>query len=261
VIATVIAVILALLLVAREIQSRRRMRLLLEELDSLRSQQKDSDRLVNVGQLVSGLAQDLKSPLQGMLGSVEVLSASDGPGTHAALELKQIRDNVTRAAGIVRNLLAFTETTELDRRWDDLDEIVRRAVQQHRTGAGPGDGVGFQGTGHLQLVYVDARQIEKVVLTLLAHTMHGVQPGATGAVAVSTHRKTSPTDHMVVDIDDPRATAGDDDEDVTWSGDLDACRRVLQAHSGLLEVERLGAGGVRFHMELPITELAEKQAL
>ena len=108
-IASVIAVILGLLLVAREIQSRRRKRTLLEELDSLRSQQKDTDRLVNVGQLVSGLAQDLKSPLQGMLGNVEVLSASDGPGTHDAQELKQIRDNVTRAAGIVRNLLAFTE--------------------------------------------------------------------------------------------------------------------------------------------------------
>jgi len=231
--------------------ARRREQKLHEELELLRAHAKHSDRLVNVGQLVSGLAQDLKSPLQGMLGSAELIAASD-PADQAQ-ELAQLRDNVSRAAGIVRNLLAFTETSELNRKWDDLNEIVRRAVQQHRTG-GP-DGVAFQGTTRLQLVYVDSRQIERVLMTLLNHTGHGRKNGAAG-VGVTTRRLTTPTDHMVIDIDDPHAPAADDE--VSWTGDLDACRRVIQAHGGSLEVETQGVAGVRFHLELPITELVEK---
>ena len=250
----VLVVVLAVALAVRERAARLRAVKLEEELESLRTQAKQTDRLVNVGQLVSGLAQDLKSPLQGMLGSAELIAASD-PADQAH-ELAQLRDNVSRAAGIVRNLLAFTETSELNRKWDDLNEIVRRAVQQHRSGRVDGV-IAFQGTTRLQLVYVDSRQMEKVLLTLLSHTAHAGRHD--GAVAVTTRRVTSPADQMIIDIDDPRASQSDDD--VTWSGDLDACRRVLQAHGGSLEVETQGAGGVRFHMELPVTEHVENQAL
>jgi len=265
----VIAVLLAAILVVRELSARRREQRLQDELAGLKSQLKESDRLVNVGQLVSGLAQDLKSPLQSMLGSAEVLAATDPGDAHAAQELKQIRDDVSRAAGIVRNLLAFTETTDLDRRWDDLNAIVRRAIQTHRAGAAiegvafqthrtgtASDGPAFQGTTRLQLVYVDGRQIERVLTTLLSHTGHGTRNGAHD-ISVTTRRVNNPADHMVIDIEDPRASDADDVG--TWSGDLDACRRVLQAHGGSLEVERQGTAGVRFHLEFPITELVETQ--
>lgn len=249
----VLAVVLVVVLVVRETAARRQQQKLVDELEALRAQAEQTDRLVNVGQLVSGLAQDLKSPLQGMLGSAELIAASDP--AEQAQELAQLRVNVSRAAGIVRNLLAFTETSELNRKWDDVNEIVRRAVQQHR--AGHADDVAVHGTSRLELVYVDSRQMEKVLLTLLGHTAHSRGNG-TAEVAIATRRMTSPTDHMVIDIDDPHASSAD--EEVGWSGDLDACRRVLEAHGGTLEVEPQGAGGVRFHMELPITELVETQA-
>jgi K+-sensing histidine kinase KdpD len=254
VIPSVIAVVLALLLVARDSIARRREQRLLEELGSLRSQLKENDRLVNVGQLVSGLAQDLKSPLQGALGSAELLAA-DASGADSAQELQDIRDNVTRAVGIVRNLLAFTETTELDRRWHDLNQIVGDAVQRHRSSGVPGDSMTFHGTGRLQLIYIDGRQIEKVLTTLLDFTMRSSRRTAAGAVSVTTRRAAAPEDQMVIEIDDPAVTGADDDP--AWSGDLDACRRILQAHGGSLEVEHRGVSGLRFHLELPITELVE----
>jgi K+-sensing histidine kinase KdpD len=258
VISSVIAIILAVLLVARDYVARRRERHLLEELERLREQVKQTDRLVNVGHLVSGLAQDLKSPLQGALGSAELLAASDRSGGDSSQELKEIRDNVTRAVGIVRNLLAFTETTELDRRWHDLNQIVSEAVQRHRSSGATADGMAFQGTGRLQLIYVDGRQVEKVLTTLLDLTIRGSRRTAAGDVSVVTRRVATPEDHMVIDIDDP-AVIGTDDEPA-WSGDLDACRRILQAHGGSLEVEHRGVSGLRFHLELPITELVENPA-
>ena len=255
-IAVILAVVLAVLLIVREIAARRRERRLLDEIRTIQDQLKQSDRLVNVGQVVSGLAQDLKSPLQGMLGSAEILAASDPSDAGAAQELKQLRDNVTKAAGIVRNLLAFTETTELDRRWHDLNEIVRGAMQQHKSGVEPADHVTFQGTSRLQLVYLDGRQIEKVLTTLLNHTS-GIRNGASNVV-VTTRRINAPDDRLVINVDDPALSAADDE--ATWSGELDGCRRILEAHGGSLEVEHPGGAGLRFHLELPVTETVQKQA-
>lgn len=249
----VIVIVLAALLVYREVAARRRERRLLAEMETLRGHLNDNDRLVNVGQLVSGLAQDLKSPLQGMLGSAEVLAASDPSNAGAAVELREIRDNVTRAAGIVRNLLAFTETTSLDRRWHDVNELVRRSIPHHRPANGA-DRITFAGGARLPLAYIDGRQIEKVLATLLDRSANTGRHHS-GDVAVST-KKGATDDRLVIVIDDEAPA----DDEAAWSGDLDACRRVLHAHGGSLEVERQGAGGLRFLLELPFTEIGENQA-
>ncbi len=75
--------------------------------------------------------------------------------------------------------------------------------------------------------------------------------GAAGAiVTVATRRGTPADDRLVVELDD-RTPAWVED-DASWSADLAACRRVLEAHGGSLEVESPGSGGFRFHLELPI---------
>jgi K+-sensing histidine kinase KdpD len=248
-----IFVIMAALLVARDVFARRRERQLLAEMALLRDHAKENDRLANVGQLVSGLAQDLKSPLQGMLGSAELLAASDPADAGSAQQVQDIRDNVTRAAGIVRNLLTFTETTVLDRRWLDLNELVHGSIQRRRPDGGVEGRVGFQGAARLPLVYLDGRQLDRVITTLLARTGNGGLLRATGDVVVSTRRGGAAEDRLIIDIDDPSLPLTEDE--ASWSGDLDACRRVLEAHGGSLEVERQRAGGSRFHLELPVTAI------
>jgi K+-sensing histidine kinase KdpD len=249
---------MAALLAVREVAARRRERQLLAEMSTLREHAKENDRLANVGQLVSGLAQDLKSPLQGMLGSAELLAASEPGDADSAQDLQDIRDNVTRAVGIVRNLLAFTETHALDRRWHDLNELVRRSIQNHRPEGDTPDRITFQGPSRLPLVYIDGRQLEKVLSTLLTRTTNHGRQHTAGDVVVSTRRGSPADDRLVIDIDDPTLPLKDDE--ASWSGDLDACRRVLEAHGGSLEVERQRAGGSRFHLELPVTEIVETQA-
>ena len=248
--AALIFVVMAALLAAREVVARRRERQLLAEMATLRDHARESDRLASVGQLVSGLAQDLKSPLQGMLGSTELLSAAGDAGS--AQDLQDIRDNVTRAVGIVRNLLAFTETSTLDRRWHDLNELVRRSIQHQRPDGTAPDRITFQGPLRLPLVYIDGRQLEKVISTLLGRTTNNGRQKSSGDVVVSTRLGGKAEDRLVIDIDDPTLPLKDDE--ATWSGDLDACRRVLEAHGGSLEVEHKRPGGFRFHLELPVTE-------
>ena len=56
-----------------------------------------------------------------------------------------------------------------------------------------------------------------------------------------------------------RPIRGDDErgrrtsDEPAWSGDLAACREIVQAHGGSLEVERAADGVFRFHMQLPAT--------
>jgi K+-sensing histidine kinase KdpD len=250
-----ICVVLAILLVARDLVARRTERRLRAEMSKLKEGLKDTDRLANVGRLVSGLAQELKSPLQGVLGNAEVLAATTSGQTSAA-ELQEIRENATRAVGIVRNLLVFTEANSLNRRWQNLNDLVNTALDSRRSElTAAGVRVSLDGAQRLPLVYVDGRQLERVITTLLDRWIKGAKPkGAVAAVAISTQHR-SADERLIVSIDDPSTLL--DEDDATWSGDLDACRRVLETHGGALEIERRPAGGFACRLELPVTAAAE----
>src|SRR6185369_13777869 len=163
----VVCIVLAILLITRDVVARRRERELRAEMKQLTDGLKNTDRLASVGRLVSGLAQELKSPLQGVLGNAEMLAAT-GHSEDTAQELNEIRENATRAVGIVRNLLVFTEANSLNRRWHNLNDLVTAAVDSRRgelTAAGVR--VSLDGAPRLPLVYVDGRQMERVITTLL----------------------------------------------------------------------------------------------
>jgi len=132
-VAVLVAVALGIVLIARETSSRRALTALRAELDAARADVRGQQQLAHVGQLVSGLAQELKSPLQGVIGNAELMLASGTLGVESTSDLREIQENAARAAGLVRNLLAFTETADLTRRWQDINDIMDRAIAGIRT--------------------------------------------------------------------------------------------------------------------------------
>ena len=250
IVAFTIAATLAALLAVRELMWRRACAGMRKQIAADGIQIREQEQLAHVGQLVSGLAQELKSPLQSVIGNTELMLASAGLGAESRDELRELQENVARAAGIVRNLLAFTETSSLSRRWQDINELANRAVEGIRSELdASGVRVNFALADRLPLMYVDGRQLEKVIATLLSRPAPRSSPRReTAAVTLATRRE--PDDRLVIELDD--RTAADLDEP-TWSGDLSACRQIVQAHGGSLEVERPANGGYRFHLELPVT--------
>jgi len=246
-----VAFALAALLVTREFSWRREAAALREQLHAARVAGVERAQLASVGQLVSGLAQELKSPLQGVLGNAELLMASATPGTGSAEDLREIQQHATRAAGLVRNLLAFTETSGLTYRWQQVNDIVRRALESCRSELGAsGVSVQVEPAERLPLVYVDGRQLEKVIATLLSRPApRWVQRPEGAAITLVTRRQSD--DRLVIEIDDFTAVDGFDES--SWSGDLEACRRIMESHGGSLEVEHSNVSGFRFHLELPVT--------
>ena len=153
---------------------------------------------------------------------------------------------------MVRNLLAFTETSALARRWQDLNEIVARAMDARRVElAAAGVRAQFVPADRLPLVYVDGRQLERVMTTLLGPDELD-EPGCVSSVTVTTCQGQLPEDPLAVNIDiEERSAPPDGDAQATWSSGLAACQQVLDAHGGSLGMERR-SDGVRIRLELPI---------
>jgi len=236
-------------LVVREVMWRRAEALLRRRIADLRAELGDHEHRAQVHQVVSGLAQELKSPLQGVLGNTELILASGGLSGASADDVLQIQQHATHAAGIVRNLVAFTETNALIRRWQDINALATRAAEGVRGDLeSAGVALRLSLADHLPLLYVDGRQLEKVIATLLSRRPIGADLAAAVPAVTLATRRGGADDRLVIDIDD-RSSDGDEP---AWSGDLAACREIVQAHGGSLEVERAADGVFRFHLELPV---------
>ncbi len=266
-----------LVVVWREFLSRRALIKAGQDLASTREQLVQKEKLAAVGQLVSGVAHELNNPLQGVLGYAELMLAAKPPSLDTEA-LRGIRDNATRAAGIVRNLLTFAGRTESARGWQQVNRIVRDAAatrDPHLIGARID--LRLECADRLPLVYVDHNRIEDVIVKLIDNAEAAVElrrngvslstvvPERTrGEIVISTRLEGDP-DRIMVDVADNGC--GLKDEDLTRVFDpffttrevgqgtglgLSVCYGIVREHGGHISARNRTGGGAEFTVELPV---------
>ncbi len=225
-----------------------------------------------VGELAAGLAHEIKNPLAGIQGTVDILirrrDVSD-PETEA---LKGIRHEVERIDGTVRALLDRARPRALSSARTSLTELVWRAVSIARSQA-----VGAVGRGHRVHIefeppgediepVADAAQIEDAVLNLIINAIEAIE--GEGRVSVSIRRVESDSEaeypeEAVLEVSD--TGSGISEEDLarifhpfftTTKGGtglgLPAVRRIARAHGGRVEARSSVGEGSTFTIYLPL---------
>jgi PAS domain S-box-containing protein len=225
-----------------------------------------------VGELAAGLAHEIKNPLAGIQGTVDILirrrDVSD-PETEA---LKGIRHEVERIDGTVRALLDRARPRALSSARTSLTELVWRAVSIARSQA-----VGAVGRGHRVHIefeppgediepVADAAQIEDAVLNLIINAIEAIE--GEGQVSVSIRRVESDSEaeypeEAVLEVSD--TGSGISEEDLarifhpfftTTKGGtglgLPAVRRIARAHGGRVEARSSVGEGSTFTIYLPL---------
>jgi signal transduction histidine kinase/ActR/RegA family two-component response regulator len=266
-----------IVVVVREFLSRRALLRAGQELSATRHQLVQREKLAAVGQLVSGVAHELNNPLQGVLGYAELMLASK-PAAQDTEELRAIRDNANRAAGIVRNLLTFAGRTTSARGWQQINRVVRDAITARESALqSSGIDLTLDAADRLPLVYIDAARLEDVITNLIQNAeaaitarregkslSRGVPERAPGAIKISTELQPEP-DRILVSVTDNGS--GLKEEDLLRIFDpffttrevgkgtglgLSVCYGIVREHGGQILVRNGEQGGAVFTIELPV---------
>jgi two-component system cell cycle sensor histidine kinase/response regulator CckA len=237
----------------------------------LQNELQQSAQLSLVGELAAGLAHEIKNPLAGIQGVVDILLRRRDAHDPDNEALRGIRSEVERIDQTVRALLDRARPRVLATKPCSLTEVVRRAVNIARAQVfgGTEDNriqVRFNAPAEPVIASIDAAQIEDAVLNLIINAIQASDHN--GEVNVSLFclpedETNDQEEEVVVEVSDKGR--GISEENLarifhpfftTTAGGtglgLPAVRRIARAHSGRVEVKSIPGEGSTFTIHLPL---------
>ena len=144
-----------------------------------------SQRLDAVGQLAGGVVHDFNNLLSVINGHCEILGERLSADPVARRDLEKIHTAGRKAAGLTRQLLAFSRRQEMDPRVINLNQVVRDLSGLLRRLVGQANTLVCDLADELGNVRADPAQIQQVILNLVINARDALPP-AGGSITVRT---------------------------------------------------------------------------
>ena len=239
-----------------------------EEIEHLhRTQMSRAEHLATLGELATGLAHEIRNPLAGIAGVVEIIGRDLPASSPARAVVKDIRLEISQINHILTDLLQTARPHPPEMRKSDLNTTVEHAVMLARQQAlsRPIELV-LKKNPELPEVEHDSDQIHQVLLNLLLNSIQAIEGqgkitvdleagGDFAAITVSDTGRGIPPETLPNIFRPFYTTKGNG----TGLG-LSLARRIVEEHHGRIDVTSSVGRGTRFTVRLPLRQAVPEAA-
>jgi PAS domain S-box-containing protein len=226
-----------------------------------------AERLAELGTLASGMAHEIGTPMNVILGRAEYLlqrTADEG----MKRGLTTIVTQIERITKVMNQLLAFARRKRPERRAVDLGEIVEDSLEMFQERMTHGR-ITVEKTIEADMppVHADRDQLVQVLINLVTNSLHAMPEG--GRLRLSLDRENrhlrlgvSDTGHGMTEeirskVFEPFFTTKDFGKG-TGLG-LTVVKGIVEEHGGTIDVESVIDKGTTFWIRLPLNEAPVKK--
>jgi two-component system NtrC family sensor kinase len=222
-----------------------------------------SEKMVSVGQLVSGVAHELNNPLTGIMGFAQLLLGRE-QDERTRQDVETILSEADRASKIVQNLLSFARRKRTEKEPADLNALLQRVLELRSYDLRVKNiDVELDLDSKLPETMVDTNQVQQVFLNLIVNAEQAMLAAHERGTLTVTSRKQKDTVRLSLQDDgpgmspetlrrifDPFFTTKEVGEG-TGLG-LTISYGIIEDHGGRIWAESAPGKGTSFVIELPI---------
>jgi hypothetical protein len=224
-----------------------------------RTQMSRAEHLATLGEMATGLAHEIRNPLAGIAGVVEIIGRDLPPTSPARTVLKDVRQEISQINNILTDLLQTARPHPPDIRLSDLNTTVEHSVMLARQQAlsKPIEIILKKNEEAIEVEH-DSGQIHQVLLNLLLNSIQAIE--GQGRITV----ELEPRDESVAILvtDNGRGISPETLPNIfrpfyTTKGNgtglgLSLARRIVEEHHGQIDATSTVGKGTQFTVLLPL---------
>ena len=223
-----------------------------------RTQMSRAEHLATLGELATGLAHEIRNPLAGIAGVIEIVGRDLPATSPARAVVKDVRLEITRISRTLTDLLETARPRRPEVRRSNLNTTVEHAVMLARQQVlSRPIKIELQKAPDLQEVEHDSDQVHQVLLNLLLNAVQAMEGPGTVRVEIGSRDGFA----SVAVSDTGRGIAAQNLPNIfrpfyTTKGDgtglgLSLARRIVEDHHGRIEVNSVVGKGSKIEVLLP----------
>ena len=224
-----------------------------------RTQMSRAEHMATLGEMATGLAHEIRNPLAGIAGVIEIIGRDLPDTSPARAVVKDVRQEIARINRIITDLLQTARPHPPKVHKSDLNTTVEHAVMLGRQqGLSKSVEIALHKDPSLPEIEHDSDQIHQVMLNLLLNALQAIDQNGKIAVAIELRGE-----NAVVEVaDNGRGISPDHLPNIfrpffTTKGDgtglgLSLARRIIEDHQGRIDVTSTLGKGTTFSVVLPL---------
>ncbi|HUI29051.1 MAG TPA: ATP-binding protein [Candidatus Acidoferrales bacterium] len=231
---------------------------------------RQTEKLSFIGQISAGIAHEIGTPLNIILGNAEYLMMDLKPNEEGYDELKMIAGETNRIAKLIQQLLDFARPKKMRTKQVDLNSEINAVLQLMKSQIDKSSiELELDLEKNLPLVFGDAAQLQEVFVNLIVNAIHSMENIARNAVgprlSIKTEIARGKGDNVVeVTIADTGCGISEEDLEKIFNPffttkevgkgtglGLAITQRIIQDHKGAISVESNVGKGTIFKLSFP----------
>jgi two-component system sensor histidine kinase PilS (NtrC family) len=240
--------------------------LIFQDLTSFKGMEKESEKnkqLAFIGQMAAGLAHELRTPLQSISGSIQILRRDLALESTDERLMQVILRAKDQMESLVRNFLLMARSNLGRRSETDIGRLVEDVIESLTFGAEWNPRVEVSKTlGQELLVMGDPAEIRQILWNLMINAMQSMPEGGTLSVTAGPDRLDGEAPAVRIEIGDTGCGIDAAELEKIWepfyttkergSGlGLAIVRRIVENHGGAVTVRSDARSGTQFSIWLP----------
>ncbi|MFC2169970.1 PAS domain-containing sensor histidine kinase [Acidobacteriota bacterium] len=227
-------------------------------------QMEKAEHLASIGELAAGLAHDIRNPLAGMKGALEIINQKTEESDPKKEIFTEILLQIDKVNKIIQDLLRYAKPKEMRISKVNPNECIQDAIKLAKPQVGYKEiEFYFKGMEFNTLACIDADKIQEVMLNLMLNSISAIEDK--GIIRIVLQKKNN-KDLEILFSDNGKGINKDHLSQIftpffttkskgTGLG-LSICKKILEAHNGSIEVESIQKKGTTFVIHLPVLELS-----
>ncbi|MBA3666141.1 MAG: response regulator [Sphingomonas sp.] len=153
----------------------------------LKRQVAQATKMQAVGQLAGGVAHDFNNILTAILGHCDLMLMRHTPGDSDYDDIQQVKSNSNRAAGLTRQLLAFSRQQTLRPQLLQLPDVVSEVSHLLKRLLGETVNLSVKHGRDLGAIRADPGQLEQVIVNLAVNARDAMLGNGGGTLTIQTY--------------------------------------------------------------------------